>query len=96
MVNIPGFSVHGVALARLYPEADSKMEPSRQEHRGSFPPVEELFDGFRNEDGVDSSVGGRDKFIEDVFDSSINAKLLFDCFTPLEIPVVATRNRAGH
>jgi len=29
------------------------MEPSRQEDGGSFPPVEELFDHFRNEDGVD-------------------------------------------
>jgi hypothetical protein len=33
MVNIPGFSVHGVALARLYPEADSKMEPKIPKNR---------------------------------------------------------------
>jgi len=60
-------------------------------------------------------LGGRDKFIEDVLDSSINANTYWiakqncnafidlkpqpipiDVFTPLEIPVVATRNRAGH
>ena len=29
------------------------MEPSRQEDGGPFPPVEEIFDHFRNEDGTD-------------------------------------------
>jgi hypothetical protein len=40
---------------------------------GSFPLIEEFFDSFRNEDGMDLLGGDCDKFIEDGLDCSINA-----------------------